>query len=203
MAPRSALRFAFSLLACGALLALTRPLTAQGVIVNTTSRAAVAMGGNLPLSDDAVRAMVQAHFPEALDSDADAPHAVLLVVDANGEYVSGKASKATVVTPNAEGENGMRTFVIRDSSGAAGEVTVNGASVMVRREGAVAAAGTVGSVNGAGGVFVISRSGDGEPANGILGSGYTMADVASIGFKRFTAGQLGNAVVVVSVLKLK
>ena len=101
------------LIACGAVLAIAQPLSAQQprVIIAGGQGANVVTLSSLALSDTAVRRLIETHLPDAFTDDADAHH-VLLVLDANGEYVSGKVSKATVVTPG-DREHERRELVRR------------------------------------------------------------------------------------------
>lgn len=148
------------------------------------------VGTSMPVSDDAVRSMISAHVPEALDAGTE-PRAVLLVVDANGEFVTGKLQKVTSVVTGDTLE-GLRTFTVGDSA-AAGRV-----SVLLRREGGVVSAASNGAAPA---VFVMSRSNDGE---GAFGSGYRAEDVAYTAMKRYSAGQIANSTpLMVTVVKLK
>src|SRR6185295_1437562 len=107
------------LIACGAVLAVAQPLRAQRVIVAGGQGANVVTLSSLALPDSAVRRLIETHLPDAFNDDADAHH-VLLVLDANGDYVSGKVSKATVVTPVIVNTNGESSFVVGDSLGEPG-----------------------------------------------------------------------------------
>jgi hypothetical protein len=204
MAHRNSIRIATSVLACGVALAALAPVVSgQGVIVSTSPKVSIGSSGNLPISDNTVRSMIDLHFPEALTSDADAPQMVMLVIDANNEFVSGKARTAimaNVLSAGGEGSNGVRTFVIGDSAAAAGAVTIGPASIMIRRD----TAGAVALSSAAGPVFSVirARTGEGE-VGGVMGSDYNLSDISSINLRRFPAGQLGTSAVIVSVLKLK
>jgi hypothetical protein len=179
----------FRLIACAAALVFTRPLAAQEprVIINAGDKIALS-AMTVPISDDAIRSMIQLHLPEELQQSD--PRHIVLVVDANNEYLSSRAGKATVIT----GEGTGSTFVIGDSTGAS-------AGAVVIRRGAMtgssdtAAAGTV--------TVLRTKIEGGDMASGVFGSGYSMAEVSSIGIRRFAAGQLGTGVLVVSVVKLK
>jgi hypothetical protein len=171
-------------LACAGALVFTRSLVAQEPRVVITNGSGFAFGmTTIPISDDALKTMIQAHLPEELQQ-SDARH-IVIVVDANGQYVSSKAGKATVVTH--EGNSG--SFVIGDSTGA------NAGAVVIRRNGSAANEGTVTAFQ--------SKIESSDLGGGILGTGYTMADVAAIGMRRFNAGELGTGLLVVSVVKLK
>lgn len=102
--------------------------------------------------------------------------------------MTSKVSKATVIA--AEG-NGAR-FVFGDSSAA------NPGPVVIRRtnsgDAGAAASGTA---------FAITTSRTDDGPAGVFGTGYSMTDIASIGVRRFTTGQLGTNAIIVSVVKLK
>jgi len=184
------------LLACGAALALAQPLSAQEtrVIISGGQGANVVTLSSLALADSAVRRLIETNLPDAFADNADAYH-VLLVLDANGEYVSGKASKATVVTPAAISVSGDNAFVVGDSLGGAGEVRL-----MVRRMD-----GAITSTRPTPAVTMMRRDPDGgiDSHHGVMGSGYDMSEVSSIGLRRFNPGQLARGSVIVSVVRLK
>jgi hypothetical protein len=184
------------LIVCGAVLAIAQPLSAQQsrVIIAGGQGANVVTLSSLALSDTAVRRLIETHFPDAFSDDADAHH-VLLVLDANGEYVSGKVSKATVVTPATVNVNGENSFVVGDSLGGPGV-----ARVMVRRlDGGVVSTGTPPAVT------IMRRNADSgvDSQHGVMGSDYDMSEVSSVGFRHFAAGQLARGMVMVSVVRLK
>lgn len=188
-------RLKLSLIAVGAVLAVAQPLSAQQrVIIASGHGANVVTLSSLALPDSAVRQLIETHFPDAFTDDADAHH-VLLVLDANGEYVSGKVSKATVVTPTIINTNGENTFIAGDSLGGSGA-----ARVVVRK-----IDGVTTSMGSAPAVAIMRRSTDGviDSAHGIMGSDYDMSEVSSIGYRHFTPGQLARGAVMVSVLRLK
>jgi len=189
----SSSRHSLRLIVCGAALAIAQPLSAQEtrVIVSGGQGANVVTLSTLALSDSAVRRLIQTHLPDAFTDDADAYH-VLLVLDANGEYVSGKASKATVVTPATITVNGDNSFVVGDSLG--------GARVMVRRMD-----GSTTSTGAAPAVTFMRRDTDGaiDSHHGVMGSGYDMSEVSSVGLRHFTPGELARGRVMVSVVRLK
>jgi hypothetical protein len=166
----------------------TRPLAAQDpprvIISGSGSGLAFATVMTSPVSDDVIRSLIQAHLPDELQQTD--PRHITLVVDANDQYVTSKVTRATVVT--GEG-NGVR-FIYGDTTGA------NVGPGVIRRtsNGDSTAAGTAFSIT-------TSRSDDG--LSGVFGTGYSMIDIASIGMRRFTAGQLGTAAIIVSVVKLK
>jgi hypothetical protein len=174
-------------LTCVGVVALARPLTAQEPRVFIKGGDKVAIGGTSPISDEAIRSLIQAHMPEELQqTDA---RLVLLVVDANDEYVSGHASKATVITA----EPGSAAFVVADSAGGAAA-----GPIVIRRT------TTGNSADGPG--FVVSGLSskmEGAGGSGVFGSGYSLSEISAIGVRRFTAGQLGTSALVVSVVKLK
>jgi len=183
------------LIACGAVLAIAQPLSAQQrVIVAGGQGANVVTLSSLALADSAVRRLIETHLPDAFNDDADAHH-VLLVLDANGEYVSGKVSKATVVTPVIVNTNGESSFVVGDSLGEPGA-----ARVMVRRlDGGAVVAGMPP------GVSIMRRNTDGgiDSHHGVMGSDYDMSEVSSVGIRHYTPGQLARGSVMVSVIRLK
>jgi len=186
------------LIACGAALALAQPLSAQEtrVIISGGQGANVVTLSSLALADSAVRRLIETNLPDAFADNADAYH-VLLVLDANGEYVSGKASKATVVTPATISVNGDNAFVVGDSLGGAGE-----ARVMVRRLDGATATTTTGTAPA---VAFMRRNSDGgiDSHHGVMGSGYDMSEVSSVGLRHFAPGQLARGRVMVSVVRLK
>ena len=117
------------------------------------------------------------------------------MLDANGEYVSGKVSKATVVTPATISVNGDNAFVVGDSLGGPGV-----ARVMVRR-----VDGAITSTRTAPAVTIMRHNTDGgiDAHHGVMGSDYDMSEVSSIGYRHFTPGQLARGSVMVSVIRLK
>jgi len=183
------------LIACGAVLAIAQPLSAQEqrIIIAGGQGANVVTLSNLALSDSAVRRLIETHLPDAFNDDADAHH-VLLVLDANGDYVSGKVSKATVVTPAIVSTNGESSFIVGDSLAGSGT-----ARVMVRRlDGGAVVAGMPPGVS-------IMRRADGgvDSRHGVMGSDYDMSEVSSVGLRHYPAGQLARGSVMVSVIRLK
>jgi hypothetical protein len=182
-------------IACGAVLAIAQPLSAQQrVIIAGGQGANVVTLSNLALPDSAVRRLIETHLPDAFNDDADAHH-VLLVLDANGEYVSGKVSKATVVTPAIVNTNGESSFVVGDSLGGPGA-----ARVMVRRlDGVTTSTGVAPAVS------FMRRNSDGgvDSQHGVMGSDYDMSEVSSVGLRHYTPGQLARGTVMVSVIRLK
>jgi len=183
------------LMALGAALTFTRPLTAQQprIIVSGGHAGVVSALTTAPISESAVRKLVEEYYPDVLQDDVDAHH-VLLVVDANGEYVSGRVTKAMVITPAIIHANGDSAFFGSDSVGG------SAARVVIRR---VDSGASVLPLS-VGGVTVMRAHGDGgDPPGGLLGSGYAPSDVSSVGMKRFAAGEFGRTAVIVSVIKLK
>lgn len=182
---RSSLR----LLACAAALAFTRPLAAQEprIIINSGDKMAFGSMLTVPISDDAIRSLISTHLPDELRQDD--PRYVVLVLDANDQYVSGKGGKATVVTGGADGN----VFVIGDSTGAGGPV-------IIRRTSSSTSSSSDSPPVNAVSAFSARIGGDGD---GVFGSGYSMADISTIGVRKFAAGQLGTNTIVVSVVKLK
>ena len=93
------------LLAAGAIaLAFTQPLAAQNppqVIFRGDGNVHVVSNMiTLTLSDAAIRSMIETNLPEALLGDS--AHHVVLVVDANDNYVTGRVTNATVVSANGD-----------------------------------------------------------------------------------------------------
>ena len=188
--------YCLRLMACAATLAFTRSLAAQQprIIVGGGHAGVVSTLMTVPISDSAVRRLIETNYPDVLQDDVDAHH-VLLVVDANGEYVSGRVSRATVITPTAVSINGDSVFVGGDSIG--GSV----ARVIVRR---VDSDGLRPAPLNLGGVTVLrANAAGGDPPGGMLGSGYPISDVSAFGLKRFAGGELGRTAIIVSVIKLK
>ena len=139
---------------------------------------------SVPISDDAITALVAEHFADALHG-AQASQ-ITLVVDANGKYVNGTSRKMTIISKTE-----MPDGVYTDSSS-------SGTNVMIRRtqtgDATAAAAGTV----------AFMRSENGDVAHGFMGiEGVTPQDVGSVGMKRFAAGTMGDADIMVMVVKLK
>jgi hypothetical protein len=179
----SSLRF----IACAGALAFSAPLAAQEPKVIVSGGGHVVFNGASPISDETIRTLIQAHAPEVLQSDS--AHAVVLVVDANDQYVSCKVSKATVVAHVGDG-----------TSIGFGESTGSGAgNIIIRRTSTSNDAGTAAP---SASFFQMKTDGSDSP-DGIFGSGYSMADISSIGMRRFTPGQLGTSTLIVSVVKLK
>ena len=186
--------FSVRLVAAGAALVLALPLGAQEsrVIIGAGGRgASVVTLSSLALADSAVRRLIETHLPDAFSDDADAHH-VLLVLDANGEYVSGNVKKAKVVTPAIVSTNGESVALPGDSLGVA--------RVMVRR-----LDGTVSDAAPGGAVTLMRRNTDGESnsEHNVMGSNYSMSEISSIGVRRYDAGQLARGMVMVSIIRLK
>ncbi|MEP6492500.1 MAG: hypothetical protein ABJF01_07475 [bacterium] len=203
MSPRDVRRFApyLAAVACVAALGAARPLASQTprVVVVGGDRTAITLSTVLGISDDSIRSLIETHHPDALLNDGDA-HSVTLVIDADGRYVSGKVTKATVVAATGDASNGLRTFVVGDSAVGVG----NGLVVVRRRDSAGEPVRVSVATSDEPPVTVLfSKSGDGDPANGVFGSGYPKDDVAMVGLKRFAAGQFGSMPLVVTVVRLK
>ena len=186
----------------GATLAFVRPLSGQQprIIVGGGHPAVVTRLTSLPISDNAVRKLIETNYPDVLQDDVDAHH-VLLVIDADGEYVSGRVSRAAVITPGAVTVNGDSILIGGDA------VAGPGARVVIRRVDSDAMvrvdSGAVVPLS-VGGVTVLRANGNGgDSPGGLLGSGYMLSDVSSFGLKRFAAGELGRTALLVSVIKLK
>jgi len=177
------------LVACAAALAFTRPLAAQEpprvIVSGNGNGVAFATAMTSPVSDEVIRSLIQAHLPDELQQTD--PRHITLVVDANDQYVTSKVTKATVVTSEGAGVR----FVYGDTTGA------NVGPVVIRRTGV----GDSTAATATGFSVMTSRSDDG--LSGVFGTGYSMVDIASIGMRRYTAGQLGTAAIIVTVLKLK
>jgi hypothetical protein len=182
IATGSSLRFA----ACAAVLVLARPLAAQEprVIINGGDK--IAFGGTFttPISDETIRSLIASHLPEELKQDE--PRSVVLVIDANDQYVSSKASKATVIT----GDVGGSVIMVGDSTGVGGPV-------IIRRT----TSGNPDASAATGVSFFQTKTGD--ESSGVFGSGYTMSEISTVGMRRYAAGQLGTSAMMVMVVKLK
>lgn len=178
----SSLRF----VACAAALVLARTLAAQEprVIINGGDKIAFGTTFTAPISDETIRSLITAHLPEELRQDE--PRSVVLVIDANDQYVSSKAAKATVIT----GEVGGSAIVVGDSTGA-------GAPVIIRRT----TSGNADASTASGVSFFQTKIGD--ESGGVFGSGYAMSEISTVGMRRYTAGQLGTSAMMVVVVKLK
>lgn len=190
MLRRASLRtglFTSTLLMTAAALAGAQEIRA--VTVGGGSGTMIAGGRGLPISEDALTAIVAQHFADALHSPESSR--ITIVVDANGQYVSGSAQKATIVT---------RTMNDAVASGANVHVdSVAGAvAVRVRLAGDAAAA----AAGGGGAVSTFSRV-EGSGARGVLGTDVSPESVSTIGTKTFAAGQMGDAAISVVVIKLK
>jgi hypothetical protein len=181
------------LVASGAALVLALPLGAQEsrVIVGGQGASFVTLS-SIALADSAVRRLIETHLPGAFSDGADAHH-VTLVLDANGEYVSGQVKKATVVTPAILPSNGERIWVGDSLSGVA--------RVAVRRLDGSSAADVVPG----GAVTITRRSTDGTGSSefDVMGSGYARSEISSIGVRHYTAGELDRGHVIVAIIRLK
>lgn len=178
----SSLRF----LACAAALAMTRPLAAQEprvIISGGGDKVSFATLLTAPLSDEAIRAMILAHLPEELRQDE--PRHIVLVVDANDQYVTSKATKAMVVSH----DSGSNVVVIGDTTGVGGPV-------IIRRTTTNNSSDTPAAIS----VFSTKM---GDESGGVFGSGYSTSEVSVVGLRRYAAGQLGINTILVSVVKLK
>jgi hypothetical protein len=156
---------------------------------NSGSGGVMTHAGAVTLPDDVLRGMLTLHENAVLQPNAENNY-VVLVIDANDQYVSSRSSKMKIVSADA-GE-GMHTF----TSGDSGAV-----KVLVRSltDGVAAASANPGTV-------MISRSsdgGDGGHANGVMGTGVNMGDVAGLGMKRYDAGTIAPGQIMVSIIKLK
>jgi hypothetical protein len=221
MSNRSPLHFAVRFAACSAALVFARQLTAQEprAVVIGGHGVATTIAGTLPISDNAVRTLIDTHFPEALRSEDGVQH-VTIVIDAYDQYVTGKVAKATLITASSD-DNGVHAFVVGDTT-----IAGSGGRIMVRRvePGAGPLVVLDSTMSGVSGRVVVRRIGDGDGAvvvgpaaagvlrerledganlGGVFGSGYGVAEIASIGLKRFSAGQLGAGQLMVSVIRLK
>jgi hypothetical protein len=108
---------------------LTHSVAAQQtrVVIAGSDQAANTITALLHISDDSIRSMIETHHPEALLNDGNAHH-VLLVLDADGRYVRGSVTNATVVASTDEAGTGFRTFVVGDTA-----ATVGSGTVVIRR----------------------------------------------------------------------
>ena len=143
--------------------------------------------------------------------------AASIVVDANNQYVSGRATKATILSRDDRGD-GTRIILgdtahiqIRRIGDGPPLILGDTAHVMIRRIGDGLEPGIV-SVGGLGGNVTIMRSSDAGPIAGIVGGAMPRGlfamdtppeDIASLGMKRFAAGTLGDDQILVTVVKLK
>lgn len=194
MASRNSVRLSYLLVAVAVALAVTQPLAAQEpprISLRGDGNVIVLSGANLTLSDEAIRTLIETNLPEALVGDA-ARH-VMLVVDANDRYVSGKVTNVTVVSANGEDINGLRHFVIGDSTMA------GSANVVVLRRDSLGSAGALPVVIS----LLGSKLAEGGSGNGVFGSGFSPAEVSAVSLKRFAPGALGTGTLVVSIVKLK
>lgn len=191
--PHSRFRSSVRLVAFGAALVFALPLAAQErrVIVGGQGASVISLS-SLALHDSTIRRLIETNLPGAFADDADA-HQVTLVLDANGEYVSGKVAKATVLTPAVVAGSGENVFITGDSL-AGGRVTIRRIGTETSGSGSGATAFVVGSTDGA------MAAGGGH---GVFGSGYDASEVSSVGIRRFTAGDLARGPVIVTVVRLK
>lgn len=179
---------------CGllALVAAAAPLSAQEPrVVVVGSGVTTAHNGSLPISDLAVSDIVARNFPDVLHGDQS--YHLSLVVDANGTYVSGKATKATIITRT----NAENAGVIFADSALAG--AIGAAKVVVRKT----QDGDLPIATGGGVMIARSGAGEGTAAIGVLGTGYKLTDVSTLSMKRYGAGELGDATIMVTVVQLK
>lgn len=188
------------------------------IVVAGSGAGTIMRSGSLPISDDAVSAIVAEHFADAIRPGAGAQH-ISIVVDANNQYVSGRATKATIISrDDLLPGDGARIILgdtariqIRRVGDGPPLILGDTAHVMIRRIGDGLEGGVV-SVGGVGGSVTIMRSGDGGPIAGIVGGAMThglfgadtpLENIAAMGMKRFTAGMLGDDQILVTVVKLK
>src|SRR6185312_15237482 len=97
-----------------ALLLIASVASAQEPRVVVAPSNVVVRPNQLPISDAAVTELVARYFPETLHGSQ--AYGITLVVDANGQYVSGKANKAAVMT-RASLDSAGGTLIVRDSAG--------------------------------------------------------------------------------------
>lgn len=173
-----------------AALSLASVARAQVVTFSSGGGAAGIMthSGSVTLSDDAIRGMLNAHESAVLQPNAENNY-VVLVVDANDQYVSSRASKMNVITNDGAGPH---VFAVGDSSAA--RVVVRTSNV----DGSAAPGAAAGAV-------IMTRSVDHADGheNDVMGTGINMADVGSFGLKHFAAGEIATGQLMVSVIKLK
>jgi hypothetical protein len=178
-----------------AAIALPRAGSAQQVVTTTSGSGVVAIHSGITISDEAARALVERNLPNVLLAGAE-ENQVILVVDANGQYVTGKAAKATVIRRTSSDDGQPQVISLRDSTGA-------GASVMVRR---MDGATQVSSAGGGVAVFTtqsgVAMGGMGS-AMGVMGMGISPADIDTMGTKNIPAGQWRDEALIVTVIKLK
>jgi hypothetical protein len=194
MAHRSLFRITPCLAAALALAVVAHPAAAQDshVIIGGGDRVVINSNAALAISDDVLRKLIETHLPDALLNDGADAHHVSITIDANDQYVSGKVTKASARVATGSVINGVGTFVIGDSTGDHPNI------VTIRRSADGTAAAGPASVS-------VFHSGveAGEIHMGAFGSDHDMADVASIGFRRFAAGSFSATPLVVTVIKLK
>ena len=155
---------------------------AGGVITATPSLAIHKM---LPISDEAVKALIEAYEPGVLTNDAEA-NVVTIVLDADNNYVRSTARAAKVL----QAEPGQVIALRGDSA----------SQFLVRR----GIDGHVSSIDGAPISITTFRraEGLGEP-NGIMGTGFQPDEVDALSTKRYTAGALTKNQLIVTVVRLK
>src|SRR5262249_18741280 len=150
------------------------------ITVGGAAKAISVMGASLPISEETLRAMISEHLPEAFDPGTET-RGVSIVIDANNQYVSGHTQKAIAISPSdsdgvrvitGDDSTSARVVKLRRSEGAAGMIVAGGANV-----------------------FMLQREGLDGPFGG-----FSPDDVSSIGVKRFAAGQLTEAPVIVSIV---
>jgi len=194
--PRLASSHVLSAVTALALVAALAPRAAaqeQRIVVAPSG--IVAHNGQLPITDAQVTDLIARNFPEILHG-SQAYH-VTLVVDANGNYVSGRTARATVLN-RAMLDSSGGTFVMRDTI--AGSIAA--VSAAVRRVADVEHS----DVPTTGGRVIIARSsapGEPGPSFGMFGTDYRLEDISAMGMKRYDAGVLGDAFIMVSVVQLK
>src|SRR4051794_5950761 len=172
-----------------------RAAAAQDVVIlrpTTGSIAAIGAGAlvqvAMPLSDDAIRSIVEKYEPGILSDDAEV-NVMTIVVDNANNYVKSSTRAAKVL----HAEPGQIVAIRSDSAGGAivvrptGEVTAPEASAI----GSAVAITTFKRLEGSGDSF------------GVAGTGYERDEVAAISTKRFAPGTLAKGQLIVTVVRLK
>jgi hypothetical protein len=173
-----------------ALVAAPRMATAQEPVVWSSGGGTIRQTlSSASMPDSLVRELIRAHVGDALLDDADGHH-VVLVVDANNQYLSSKVSKMAVISRSSVGDTAI--FL------PGGEAAGGRMGVMLRRVGVGELADGGSSV-----VFMRSATGEGSGEGGFMGTGYALADIGSFTMKRYAAGDLSKGLLTVSIAKLR
>lgn len=198
---RSSLFRVNAALVCLAAAALARPAAAQeaqGFMVRTVSGGvATEHAMTLPVSDEALTGLLAtAHFADSAASNPQL-NSIVLVVDANGEYVSSLMKHTTIVKVATGGHiEGGTTCASSDENAPC-------ATVQLRQTQATVAGHAMAGGMVTGTSFSATKASADGSQHGIFGTTVQASDVGGMGFKSFGAGQLLAGPSTVTVVKLK